>query len=129
MGLKTTADLVLAGQPEIADRDAVCRVGAAGSSGIRKSVELLDIAERMAGLRFDPGAQTRLQRAVLEFERTARQRGCVGDGHDLGLAVGHGDQHGDQIGGDRAGGLCRLGFSRWPCHVQKVRFCYWRNRR
>ena len=53
----------------------------------------------MAGLLFDPGPQTRLQRAVREFKRAARQRARIGDGHDFWLAVGHGDENGRQLDG------------------------------
>jgi hypothetical protein len=59
--LKTRADLVFAGQAQIADRDRVRRLCIAGPPAIGERVELLDIAERMAGLRLDPCPQSRLQ--------------------------------------------------------------------
>ena len=104
MRLKTLADLVLAGQAQIADRDRMRRLGVSSPPAIGESVELLDIAERMAGLRLDPCPQSRLQRTVRKLERAARQRAVVGDGHDLGLAVGDGDEHGDEVGRDRVRG-------------------------
>ena len=117
MRLKTLADLVFAGQAQIADRDRMRRAGIAGPPAIGEGVELLDIAERMAGLRLDPRPQSRLQRTVRKFERAARQRVGVGDGHDLGLAVGDGDEDRDEIRRGRIGRARFAGFPRCPCHV------------
>ena len=117
MGLETLTHLIFAGEAQIADRDRMRRLGVAGPSAIGKGVELLDIAERMPGLRLDPRPQPRLQRAVRKLERTARQRAGVGDGHDLGLAVGDGDEHGDEISRDRVRRTRFPGLSRCPCHV------------
>src|SRR5439155_16378663 len=48
---------------------------AAGHSvAVAKGVELLSITKALAGLPLDPGAEADLQRAVLGFERTRRQR-------------------------------------------------------
>ncbi len=57
----------------------------------------------MAGSHLDPRPQSRLQRAVREFERAARLRAGVGDGHHLGLAAGDGDEDGDKIRRGRVG--------------------------
>ena len=54
MRLKALADLVFAGQAQIADRDRMRRLGLSAAPAIGERVELLDIAERMAGLRLDP---------------------------------------------------------------------------
>ena len=71
------------------------RLGIPAASAVGEGIELLDIAKGMAGLRLDPCPQSRLQRAVRKFERAARQRAGIGDGHDLRLAVGDGDEDGD----------------------------------
>jgi len=117
MRLKTRADLVFAGQAEIADRDRMRRLGISAASPVGERVELLDIAERMAGLRLDPRPQTRLQRAMRKLERAARQRAGVGDGHDLGLAVGDGDENGDEVCRDRVRGTRFPDLSRCSCQV------------
>src|SRR3954462_4409720 len=93
------------------------RLGISAASAIGESVELFDIAEWMAGLRLDPCPQSRLQRTVGKFERAARQRAVVGDGHDLGLAVGYGDENGDKVRRGRIGSARSAGFPRCPCHV------------
>ncbi|KTT92323.1 hypothetical protein NS44R_14660 [Mammaliicoccus sciuri] len=115
--LKTFADPVLAGQAEIADRNAMRPLGVAGPAAVGKGVELRDIAERVAGLRLDPGPQRGLQRAMRELERAARQRGAAGDGHDLRRAVGDGDQHRDEVGGDRISRSRCAGFLRRSGHA------------
>ena len=69
---------------------------------VGERVELLDIAERKLGLPLDPGPQARLQRPMRELERPGRQGALVLDGQDPRLARGHGDEHRDEIGRDRA---------------------------
>ena len=93
------------------------RLGVSSPPAIGESVELLDIAERMAGLRLDPCPQPRLQRTVRKLERAARQRAVVGDGHDLGLAIGDGDEDGDEVRRGRIGSARFASFRRCPCHV------------
>src|SRR5208283_1800753 len=68
---------LLAHQAEVADRDRTGAVRCVATVGIGEGVELLDIAERMSRLPLDPGAQTRLQRAVSDLERARRQRPAV----------------------------------------------------
>src|SRR5262245_9717635 len=67
-----------AGERQIADRDrvrpAVALLGMAAA--IAERVELLDIADREAGLRLDPAAQADLEGVVLKrIERTGREAG------------------------------------------------------
>ena len=88
-------------QAEIADRDRARAAGVAATIAIGEGVELLDVAEGVAGLPFHPGAQTRLQRAALDLEGARRQREAVVDRHHLRPPVGDRDQHGDQLDGDR----------------------------
>ena len=53
----------------------VAAAGAAVAAAVAEGVELLDIAERHAGLFGDPGAQADLEGAVVDrIERTGRQR-------------------------------------------------------
>jgi hypothetical protein len=58
---------------------------------------LLDIAKGVAGLSFHPRPKPRLQRSIIQLERTRRQRRAPTDGHDLRLAVGDSRQHRDEI--------------------------------
>ena len=89
---------LLAGQAKIADRDDL--LAGAGAVLVGEGVELLDIAERQPGLPLDPGAQARLQRAMFDLERPRRQRALVLNGQDARIAVGHRDEHGDEVRGD-----------------------------
>src|SRR6185312_14858465 len=93
----------LAGQSQIADRD---RAAALGAVAVGESVELLDIAQRMMRLALDPAAQAGLERAMLGFEGTRRQRPAVLDGEDARLLAGHGDEDGSQLDG---GGIAGVG--------------------
>src|SRR6202035_5198337 len=52
-------------RPRLAGFDAVA---------VAEGVELLDIAQSLAGLSFDPGAQSDLERTVLDLERAGGQR-------------------------------------------------------
>ena len=119
VGVRAFAHLILAGKAEIADGDAMQRAGVCGAAAVGEGVKLLDIAKRMVRLGFDPGPQARLQRAVRELERAARQRARIRNRHDLGVAVGDRHQHGDKIGGDRIARTRCLGFSRGACHVYR----------
>src|SRR5207237_8951622 len=65
----------LAHQREISDdeRRQARRVLAHDAVAIAEGIELLDMAEGLAGLPLNPGAQPDLQGAVLGFERARRQ--------------------------------------------------------
>jgi hypothetical protein len=76
---------------------------------VGEGVELLDIAEGMVGLRLDPGAQARLQRAMTLFERAGGQGGAIPDGHDPRLAAGHRHNDRDQVGCDHVLGWLSVG--------------------
>ena len=65
------------GQAEVADRDRPPADALGGAVAVGEGVELLDIAERMAGLLLDPLAQARLQRPVGALERSGRQAAAV----------------------------------------------------
>lgn len=84
----------LAGQGQIGDGNGArpCRPVAVG-----KCVELLDIAEGMAGLRLDPGPQPRLQGAVPGLERARGQTRPLASGEDARRVIGDRDDHGDQF--------------------------------
>ena len=89
VGIKTPLDVAVDGfggvdlkarQAEIADRnDAAPVFSALRTITIRKSIELLEITERVAGLPLDPGAKPRLKAAMALLEWAGRQRGAVGD--------------------------------------------------
>ncbi len=63
----------------------------------------------MMRLALHPRPQPALQRAVARFERPGGQRPGVGDGQHTGLAVRHGDQDRDEIGGNREFASRRIG--------------------
>ena len=111
------AGLVLAGggalarEPKIGDRDdAIAHRRFAVAVG--EGIELLDIAQRMMGLAFDPGAHAGLQGRVIALERAGGQQGAVLQGQDLRLVIDQRHQHciefdGDGTGtGGHAGPLC-----------------------
>ncbi len=89
----------LAGQAEIADRDDAL-FGPKAAVAIREGIKLFDIADGMMRLPFDPGAQTRLQGTVRQFERAGGQQAGVLQGQHTRLAARHGDEDGDQISRD-----------------------------
>ena len=100
------AGAALASQAEIADRDHAA--GIATPVAIGEGVELLDIADRLAGLLLDPVAQARLQRAVHQLERSRRQRPAA-DRQDARPLFAHRHQHGDEVDGDGFGEMRRGG--------------------
>ena len=84
-GRLADAARLLARQAQIGDRDDPL-VGCEATVAVGKSIELLDIAERMMRLAFDPGAQARLQRAMRKLERARGQGARVLQGQHTRLA-------------------------------------------
>ena len=69
---------------------------------VGEGIKLLDVAEGVVGLAFDPLAQRRLERAVRGGLEGAGGQGEAGvDGENARLGVGDRDDDGDELGGDR----------------------------
>ncbi len=119
MRLETAVDLIFAGQAEIADRDAVRRLGVSGSTLISECVELLKVSKWVAGLCFDP-----CRRPVCN-ERWANSNGPLGNAVPwrmvmaFGLPSVHGDQDGDKVGRYHICGTRWTRFLLWrSCQVE-----------
>lgn len=77
------------------------------AAAIAESVELLDIAERYAGLFADPGAQADVERAMRQrIERARRQRRLAAVAPDIG------NQNGRIIPDDRRDRRCQIDLDR-----------------
>ena len=96
-----------AGETEIADRHDALPSVRGRPVAVGEGVELLDIAQRMVGLSFDPGAQAALQRRMFGRKGSGRQERAVLQRQHQRLVRRQGDQHCIEFDGNGVGGRGR----------------------
>ena len=135
-GLGIARLVQLARQRQIADGDGA-HAHFLRAVAVGKGIELLHKTQRVVGLRLHPGAQARLQRAVVGGERPGWQRSALLRGQNAWLPSADRHQHCDQIGlhrmllalglaqgGGMGGGGGRCGHQvRFPRHVDRWALC------